>query len=92
MRKVTDAEGRYFCLVTPGTYYMTIEKKNSDGTYTLISNTPTMTLKSGYISKTLRCKYKTLTKLLGFYCTQRQGLAFLPLHSTVSLRLCAGFH
>ncbi|MCC6521002.1 hypothetical protein IT403_03425 [Candidatus Nomurabacteria bacterium] len=53
MRKVTDAEGRYFCLVTPGTYYMTIEKKNPDGTYTLISNTPTMTLKNGYISKTL---------------------------------------
>ncbi len=53
MRKVTDAEGRYFCLVTPGTYYMTVEKKNPDETYTLLYNTPTMTLKNGYISKTL---------------------------------------
>lgn len=33
--KITDRYGRYFCLVPKGRYYVTIENKNTDGSYTL---------------------------------------------------------
>ncbi|MCF7831443.1 MAG: hypothetical protein K9M36_00970 [Candidatus Pacebacteria bacterium] len=31
--KVSDADGKYYCLVQKGEYYVTIERKNADGTY-----------------------------------------------------------
>ena len=34
--KVADQMGRYYALVPNGTYYAKIEKKNNDGTYTLV--------------------------------------------------------
>jgi len=34
--KITDKYGRYFCLVPKGKYYVKIEKKNSDASYSLI--------------------------------------------------------
>lgn len=39
-RKVADAYGRYYCLIPKGKYYVKIEKKNSDGSYTLIHTSP----------------------------------------------------
>jgi len=38
--KVTDAYGRYYCLIPRGKYYLKIEKKNIDGSYTLIHTSP----------------------------------------------------
>jgi len=35
-RKIADLYGRYYCLVPKGRYYLRIEKKNSDGSYSLI--------------------------------------------------------
>ncbi|MFH1968143.1 MAG: carboxypeptidase-like regulatory domain-containing protein [bacterium] len=34
--KVTDKYGRYFCLIPKGRYYVKIEKKNNDGSYSLV--------------------------------------------------------
>ena len=34
--KITDKYGRYFCLVPKGKYYIKIEKKNSDASYSLV--------------------------------------------------------
>jgi len=34
--KVADKYGRYYCLVPPGRYYVKIEKKNEDGSYSLV--------------------------------------------------------
>ena len=38
--KVADKYGRYYCLVPRGKYYVKIEKKNDDGSYTLIHTSP----------------------------------------------------
>ena len=34
--KITDAYGRYYCLVPKGRYYVKIEKKHPDGSYSLV--------------------------------------------------------
>ncbi len=34
-RKITDQYGRYYCLVLPGKFYVTVERKNSDSSYSL---------------------------------------------------------
>lgn len=34
--RITDKYGRYFCLVPRGKYYVKIEKKNDDGSYSLV--------------------------------------------------------
>ncbi len=49
--KVADKEGRYYCLVQNGNYYITIEKKNPDGTYSLVYKTEPGEIKAGFISK-----------------------------------------
>jgi hypothetical protein len=38
--KITDAYGRYYCLVPKGKYYVKIEKKNEDGSYSLVHTSP----------------------------------------------------
>ncbi len=48
--KVADKEGRYYCLVQNGTYYITIEKKNLDGSYSLVHKTEPGEIKAGFIS------------------------------------------
>lgn len=48
--KVADKEGRYYCLVQNGNYYITIEKKNPDGSYTLVHKTIPGEIKAGFIS------------------------------------------
>ena len=50
--KVTDKYGRYFCLVPKGKYYVKIEKKNSDGSYSLIFTSGVINaLKTGIIKE-----------------------------------------
>jgi hypothetical protein len=38
--KITDKYGRYFCLIPKGKYYVKIEKKNYDGSYSLVYVSP----------------------------------------------------
>ncbi len=50
--KLTDKYGRYYCLVPKGEYYITIEKKNNDGTYSLTYTSPILnTSKEGIIKE-----------------------------------------
>ncbi|MDQ5961675.1 MAG: Carboxypeptidase regulatory-like protein, partial [Patescibacteria group bacterium] len=47
--KVTNELGKYFCLIQNGNYYVTIEKKNADETYTKVHTTPSIEVKNGLI-------------------------------------------
>jgi hypothetical protein len=38
-KKATDILGRYYCLVSPGIYRLSVDKKNPDGSYTNVSTT-----------------------------------------------------
>jgi hypothetical protein len=57
--KVTDATGRYYCLIQNGNYYATVEKPVStpvgggknETTYTKILKTPEFEVKKGYVSE-----------------------------------------
>jgi hypothetical protein len=49
--KVTDENGKYFCLIANGTYYAIIEQKNPDGTYTPIFTSPIFEVKKGYVGE-----------------------------------------
>ena len=53
--KSADKYGKYYCLVPPGKYYVTIEKKNEDGSYALVCTSPTIDVsKKGIIKKTFK--------------------------------------
>ncbi len=50
--RVADIHGRYYCLVPFGDYYVTVEKKNDDGTYTKVFTSPTIhAAKNGLIKE-----------------------------------------
>jgi DNA-binding beta-propeller fold protein YncE len=49
VHKVTDKFGRFYCLVPNGDYYMTIEAKNDDKTYTKVYQSETMHVTNGVI-------------------------------------------
>ena len=51
-QRVADAYGRYYCLVPKGKYYIKIDKKNPDGTYTTIHTSQVIDAsKNGIIKK-----------------------------------------
>ncbi len=47
---VTDQFGRFYALVTPGEYYITIEEKQPDGSYNLVHRTAPMQLARGVLT------------------------------------------
>jgi hypothetical protein len=50
--KVADKYGRYYCLVPKGRYYMKIENKNDDGSYSLAHTSPVIDAsRKGLINK-----------------------------------------
>lgn len=49
--KVCDKIGRYYCLVPNGNYYLKIERKNSDESYTHIYTSPVIEVKNGIINQ-----------------------------------------
>src|SRR3989339_238075 len=53
--KVADARGRYFCLAPKGEYYVKVEKKNQDGSYSLVYTSP---IKNGAKQGIVREKFK----------------------------------
>jgi len=50
IKKVCDSSGRYYALVPPGKYTVTVDRQNSDGTYTPAFTTEAMTVKKGIIN------------------------------------------
>ncbi len=48
-QKVTDKIGKFFCLVQKGEYYVTIENKESDGTYKKVFQSEKIKIKDGII-------------------------------------------
>lgn len=51
IKKVSDRNGKYYCLVPNGTYYVKIENKNPDGSYSLVYTSPSFEVKNGFIRK-----------------------------------------
>ncbi|MCE9585581.1 hypothetical protein K8Q94_03090 [Candidatus Nomurabacteria bacterium] len=51
--QVTDKLGQYHILVPNGKYYMKIEKKNDDGSYTLLNTSEKFEVTNGIINKSL---------------------------------------
>jgi hypothetical protein len=49
--KVADATGRYYCLIQNGTYYVTIDRKNGDGSYTRVLETQPFAITKGFLNK-----------------------------------------
>ncbi|MDQ3244746.1 MAG: carboxypeptidase-like regulatory domain-containing protein [bacterium] len=49
-----DSQGNYFCILPNGKYFITIEKKNFDGTYSKILNEATVEVNGGLLKKTFR--------------------------------------
>lgn len=49
--RITDQYGRYYALLAKGEYYVTIERKNSDESYTPVFTSDTINAKKGIIDK-----------------------------------------
>ncbi len=54
VHKITTKYGRFYCLVPNGAYFVAIEKKNPDGTYTRLLTSPKVVVKNEKISGTWR--------------------------------------
>jgi chitodextrinase len=52
-KAVTDELGRFFFLVPPGNYYITVEEKQLDGSYKKVMETKPMELKGGVLKNDL---------------------------------------
>jgi hypothetical protein len=50
-KKVADAHGNYYALVPKGNYYIGIDVKNADGSYTRVLQSPPMEVNGGIINK-----------------------------------------
>ncbi|MDE2030786.1 MAG: carboxypeptidase regulatory-like domain-containing protein [Patescibacteria group bacterium] len=48
--KIVNKTGKYYCIVPNGTYYVEIEKKNLDATYSLIYTSGPIIVKKGHIN------------------------------------------
>lgn len=51
LHKVADQTGKYYCIIGNGKYYVKIEKKNADESYTLVHTSESIEVKNGYINK-----------------------------------------
>jgi hypothetical protein len=52
--KVSDADGKYYCLVQKGEYYVTLERKNPDGTYTHVFTSQPFKATKGVINQNFK--------------------------------------
>lgn len=52
IQRVTDKIGKFFCLVSKGEYYITIEGKESDGSYKKIFKSEKLKIQDGIIDNT----------------------------------------
>jgi hypothetical protein len=51
LHKVADETGKYYCIIGNGKYYVKIEKKNADESYTLVHTSLPIEVKNGYINE-----------------------------------------
>ena len=49
--KVADKMGRYFCLIPNGQYYVQVENKNPDESYSVVYKSETLEIKNGILNK-----------------------------------------
>ena len=49
--RVADEYGHYYCLISKGNYYVTIEKKNNDESYTPVYTSDVISAKRGIINQ-----------------------------------------
>ena len=54
LQKVTDKIGKYFIIVPNGNYYIQIDRKNEDATYTTLLKTEPFEVKNGVIDREFR--------------------------------------
>ena len=50
-KKVSDRNGKYYCLIPNGAYYVKIESKNIDGTYSPVYTSSPFEVENGFIRK-----------------------------------------
>ncbi len=50
-KKVSDRNGKYYCLIPNGAYYVKIEIKNTDGSYSSVYTSSPFEVKNGFIRK-----------------------------------------
>ena len=50
VHKTTNALGKYYCLISNGTYYVKIEKKNADDTYTPVYTSGEFEVREGVVN------------------------------------------
>lgn len=50
-KRITTLYGQFVCLLSPGAYYATVEKRKPDGTYELVYTSSAFTVKDGYVHK-----------------------------------------
>jgi hypothetical protein len=50
--KICDREGKYYCLIPKGRYFITIEKKNLDQSYTQVYKSEPFTISNGILNAT----------------------------------------
>ncbi len=48
---VTSPEGKFFALLPNGYYYLTVEIKNPDGSYTLVHTSKDFKVKRGFVNE-----------------------------------------
>ncbi len=51
IHKITDKTGKYYCLIPNGKYYVKIENKNVDESYSLVHTSEPIEIKNGYLNK-----------------------------------------
>lgn len=49
--KVTNEQGKYFCLIQNGRYYFTVERKNPDESYTIVYTSSELLVTNGLIQE-----------------------------------------
>ncbi len=52
--KVADQMGRYYMILPNGSYYMRVEKKNNDGSYTLVNTSDKFEISHGALNKVFK--------------------------------------
>jgi hypothetical protein len=52
MHRITDATGRYYCLLPNGEYHVRVDKKLPDGTYQTLAEKVPATVSQGFLAKT----------------------------------------
>jgi hypothetical protein len=53
-KRITSRSGQFVCLLPPGAYYLTIEKRGLDGTYELAYTSHGFYIRNGYVHKKIK--------------------------------------